>query len=62
MSGITRSSSIRRDLVAARAVDQVQRGLAARGGDDVHAAAADRGFQQAPLHRIIVHDKNGLRH
>ena len=51
-----------RDLVAARAVDQVQRRLAAGRGDDLHAAAADRGFQQPALHRIVVNNQNGLRH
>ena len=50
------------DLFAARAIDQVQRGLAAGRGDDRHAAARDRGFQQTALHRIVIHDKNGLRH
>jgi hypothetical protein len=37
-------------------------GLAARRGHDLHAAAGDRCFQQAPLNGIVVHDKNGLRH
>ena len=51
-----------RDLLAARAVDEIERGLAARRGDDRHAAAADRGFQQTALNRIVIHDKNCLRH
>ena len=52
-----------RDLVAARAVDEVERGLAAGRGDDASCRERrDRGFQQAALYRIVVDDKNGLRH
>ena len=51
-----------RDLFAARTVDQVQRRAAAGRGDDLHAAAGDRRFQQSPLHGIVVNDKDGLRH
>jgi hypothetical protein len=51
-----------RDLFAARPVDQVERRAAPRRGDDMHAAAGDRRFQQAPLHGIVVNDKDGLRH
>ena len=40
----------------------IQRRLAAGCGDDMHAAARNRGFQQAALHRIVVNNKNGLRH
>ena len=51
-----------RDLVAARTVDQVERGAAAGRGDDLHARARDRGFEQAALHRIVIDNKNCLRH
>ena len=50
------------DLFAAHAVDEIERGLAAGRGDDRHAAAGDRGFQQTALNRIVIHDKNCLRH
>ena len=51
-----------RDLVALGAADQVERGTAAGRGDGGHAAARDRGFEQAALYRIVVDNKNGLRH
>ena len=50
------------DLFAARTVDEIERGLAARRGDDVHAGAADRSLEQPALNGIVVDNQNGLRH
>ena len=50
------------DLVAARPVQEIERGLSAGRGHDLHPAARDRGFEQAALHGIVVDDENGLRH
>ncbi len=50
------------DLLALQAVEQVERGRAAGRGDDVHARARDRGFQQTALDRIVVDNENSLRH
>ena len=51
-----------RDLIAARTVDQIERGLTARRGHHLHAGARDRRFQQPALHGIVVDNENGLRH
>ena len=51
-----------RDLVAARTVQEIERGLAARRGHDIHAASRDRGFEKPALYGIVVDDKNRLRH
>ena len=51
-----------RDLVAFGAADEIERRAAAGGGDHGHAGTADGGFQQAPLHRIVIDDENSLGH
>jgi hypothetical protein len=49
-----------RDLIAARSRQKIQRGLSARRGDNRHAGARDRGFQQPALYRIVIDNKDGM--
>ncbi len=51
-----------RDLIAARSVDQVERGSAAGCADRAHARAIDCRLQQTTLHGIVVDNENRLRH
>ena len=51
-----------RDVAAARAVDDLQRGLAAVDGDDLVSGAADSGFEQPALDRIVVDYEDATSH
>src|SRR6202000_574351 len=45
---------------AARSAQKIERGLSARRGDNRHAGARDRRFQQTALYRIVIDNKNCL--
>jgi len=62
MSGITKVEQHQRDLVAFRSLDEIERGAAAGRGNGAHAGTGDRGLEQTALYRIVVDNKNGLRH
>ena len=50
------------DLVAARPVDEVERGLAAGRSHRRHAGPRNGRLEQATLHGIVVDNQNSLRH
>jgi hypothetical protein len=50
------------ELVAARTVQKIKRGLAAGRGDDRHSGACNGRFEQPALYGIVIHDEYRLSH
>jgi hypothetical protein len=52
----------KRELIAARPIQEIERGLSAGSSYNRHPGACDRRFQQSALYRIVVHNEYGLGH